>query len=303
MLWGKKALRVSAALVVAFAAAHTVERLKAPSLHRTILQSDEVISDHLSAFASDQGSTVPKSASLNGPSGDELEELVRITPVAATAPAPLRGACDPELRLAAVSGAMIHLSLAAPCNPGERIVVRHSGLSFTTRTAANGHAVMVLPALRSQAVVAVYLNDSRLVLGEVAVPDAKDYTRFAVVWEYPAELELRVADGDKVLVGSNVVSGSDHQRVMALGSDSVQSPVMAQVYSLAGADLGDATITGEIRITPASCGRTLRLETVFAAKGVTTRKEHQVAVPLCGTAGDILVLKNLAPAVKVAAPK
>jgi hypothetical protein len=79
--------------------------------------------------------------------------------------------------------------------------------------------------------------------------------------------------------------------------------VLARVYSVPGSDLGAADITGELRITPASCGRTLRLETVYSASGIATHAERSISVPLCGTAGDILVLKNLAPALKLAAPK
>jgi hypothetical protein len=137
----------------------------------------------------------------------------------------------------------------------------------------------------------------------VSVPDADGHTRFALVWEFPAELELRVTDGEKVLVGSSIVSGDDMQRVLSLGSASVQSPVLARVYTVPGGTLGDAEITGELRITPASCGRTLRVETLFSAAGKVTRTERQITVPLCGTAGDILVLKNLAPATKLSAPK
>ena len=300
MLWGKKLLWISAAVVVAFAAAHTAERLKASALERSLGLTAGASASESTEVATRAASTVPKSASLSSSFSDGL---VGITPVAATTVATARGECDPELRLAAVSGAMIHVSLAAPCNRGERIVVRHSGLSFALRTGSDGHAVTVVPALKSKALVAVYLQDSRLVLGEVSVPEAESYSRFAVIWETPTEMELRVAVGEKVLVGSNIVSSSETQKVMALGSASVQSPVLAQVYSTPGLDLGIAEITGEVRITPATCGRKLRVETVSSAKGIVTQREQMITVPLCGTAGDILVLKNLAPGVKVSPPK
>ena len=162
---------------------------------------------------------------------------------------------------------------------------------------------LMLPALKSDAMVAVYLQDSQLVLGKITVPDAASYTRLAVVWEPPAEVEMRVTDGEKVLVGTATPLPGEEQRVIALGMPSMQSPVLARVYSVPGAGLGDVDITGELRITPASCGRTLRLETVYSTSGQTTHTERAVAVPLCGTAGDILVLKNLAPAPTLAAPK
>ena len=137
---------------------------------------------------------------------------------------------------------------------------------------------------------------------KVTVPDAGNFARFAVMWEPPADLELRVTDGDKVLVGSSTPTG-ETQQVIALGSTTVPSPVLARVYSVPGATLGQADITAELRITAESCGRTLRVETVHSVQGLAVADERSVSVPLCGTAGDILVLKNLAPALTLAAPK
>jgi hypothetical protein len=303
MLSGKKVLRVSIALLVAFSAAHTAERLKGHSVDQSLLQSAVLFTTERPDVAKTPGSVVPKSASLSSTVGTDLDALVGITPVAATTTSPARGECDPELGLAAVAGAMIQVLLDAPCNRGERIVVRHSGLSFAARTGPDGQAVLMLPALKTEALVAVYFQDSRLALGKVAVPEAALHARFVLIWEYPTELELRVIDGEKVLVGSNTMSAGDMQRVLALGSASVQSPVLARVYTVPGTDLGDAEITGELRITPASCGRTLRVETIYSAAGIVTREERQIAVPLCGTSGDILVLKNLASDTTLSDPK
>jgi hypothetical protein len=303
MPWGKKLLRVFAALGVAFAAAHTAERLKAPAVEQSLLISAaRLVTENQDARPSPE-TAVPKSASLSGPVATGIGDLVGITSVAATTPAAGGDHCRPTLDLAAMTGAMIHLSLSAPCNRGERIVVRHSGLSFSAQTSADGRATVVLPALKTDAMVAVYLQDARLVLGKVTVPDAAAYSRYGIMWELPADLELRVTDGDKVLIGTTTPGLGSEQRVIALGVASVPSPVLARVYSVPGPDLGHADITGELRITPASCGRTLRVETVSSTKGVATHAQRTITVPLCGTAGDILVLKNLAPALKIAAPK
>lgn len=303
MLLGKKILRVAAALAVAAIAAHTAERLKAPAVEQSLLVSAAQIATAELSPDPSADSAVPKSASLSNASQDRVGDLTGITSVAATT-APAGGdRCRPELQLSALPGAMIRLAVAAPCNRGERFIVRHAGLSFSARTQADGRATVTLPALRTDALVAVYLQDSRLILGKVAVPDAAAYARFAIVWEMPAELELRVTDGDKVLVGSAAPVMGDEQRVIALGLDTVQSPVLARVYSVPGSSLGEADITGELRITPASCGRTLRVESVYSAAGIATHTERSISVPLCGTAGDILVLKNLAPAATLAAPK
>lgn len=300
MLWGKKVLRISAAVAVAFAAAHTAEKLKGPAVEQSLLVTAAELATARESAPADQ-SAVPESASLSSPVGSGLGEVVGITSVAASAPAAAGEECQPQLALAPLPGAMIEARLSAPCNRAERIVVRHSGLSFSAQTKADGVATVVLPAMRPDAMVAVYLQDSRLVLGKVTVPDAASYARYAIAWDSPVELELRVTDGDKVLVGSSVLHGTE-QQVMALGQANLPSPVLARVYSVPGRSLGQADITAELRITPVNCGRTLRVETVHSAGGITTQSEQMIAVPLCGTAGDILVLKNLAPALKLAAP-
>lgn len=304
MLWGKKLLRVAAALGVAFAAAHTAESLKGPVVHQPLLASTASLPPQPpAADAAVRRSAVPDSASLSTPADSGLGDLVGITTVAASAPPAGSEQCEPQLALAPLPGAMIQAQLTAPCNRNERIVVRHSGLAFSAVTRADGTAAVMLPALKTEAMVAVYLEDAQLVLGQVTVADAAAYARYAIVWDSPIELELRVTDGDKVLVGSLSPAEGSEPRVMALGHDRAADPVLARVYSVPGSDLGDADITGELRITPATCGQTLRVETLYATGGEVEQAEQSVTVPLCGTAGDILVLKNLAPAMKLAAPK
>jgi hypothetical protein len=303
MLWRYKILRISAALGVAFGAAHTAERLKAPAAEQSVLVAAARIASDADPKVAAEHSTVPQSASLSDPGKPGMDDLVGITPVAATLPVAGGDRCRPSLELSTLPGAMVHLSLSAPCNRNERVVIRHSGLSFAVRTQVDGTLTSLVPALKTEAMVAVYLQDSRLVLGKISVPDAVGYSRLALVWEPPAELELRVTDGHKVLVGNSTPMLGEEQHVIALGQESVQSPVLARVYSVPGTDLGQVEITGELRITPANCGRTLRLDTVYSSGGVASQTERAISVPLCGTAGDILLLKNLGAHLKLAAPK
>lgn len=304
MLWGKKVLRITAAVAVAALAAHTAESQKGNGAVQPLALTDvERLAAARPVTTSAGGGAIPQSASLGASSDVAMGNLVGITPVAASLPATAGDQCRPALQLEAAPGAMIWLTLTAPCNRNERIVVRHSGLSFATRTEPGGSTRLLIPALKSDAMVAVYLAESRLVLGKVTVPDAALYTRVAVTWEWPAEVELRATDGNRVLVAAAASLTGEPSRVMSFGAPDVQSPVMAHVYSVPGRDLGDVSLSAELRITPASCGRTLRLGTIYAANGRALASDRDVAVPLCGTAGDILLLKNLSPALKLAAPK
>jgi hypothetical protein len=303
MLWGKKFLRIAAAVAVAIAAAHTAESRKGQEAQQSLLLTLQREAAESARVTEATASAVPVSASMDVSPDAGLGELTGITSVAATMPPAAGDHCRPSMQLTAVEGAMIHLSLSAPCNRNQRIVVRHSGLSFAVKTRTDGAATVLFPAMKPDATVAVYLADARLVLGKLAVPEVAGYARLAVMWEWPAEVALRVTDGDKVLVGTAPRIGGDAPHVMSLGTPDVQSPIMAQVYSVPGRDLDPAQLTGELRITPASCGRTLRLDTVRSDAGVTSAMEQTVPVPLCGTAGDILLLKNLGAPLTLDAPK
>lgn len=302
MLWGKKFLRIAAAIAVAFVAAHTAESRKGQENQQSLMASVERDAESV-AVTGATVSPLPVSASMEVSPDAGLGELTGITSVAAVVPPEAGDHCRPAMQLSAVEGAMIHLSLSAPCNRNQRIVVRHSGLSFAVRTQTDGAATVLFPAMKPDATVAVYLADARLVLGKVAVPEITRFSRIAVMWEWPAEVALRVTDGDKVLVGTPPRIGSTAPDVFSLGTPDVQSPVMAEVYSVPGRHLEQAELTGELRITPASCGRTLRLDTVRSDAGVTSVSEQFVPVPLCGTAGDILLLKNLGADLTLSLPK
>jgi hypothetical protein len=301
MSWGKKLLRVTAVGLVAFAAGHTAETFKSPASARMTSSDLDEGATLRSEAALHIDNSVPRSASLSTGAGATLDDLVGIVPVAATTEAGSDN-CSPELQLAAIADAMISVSLSAPCNRGERIIVRHTGLAFAARTGADGRANLTIPALKSDAMVAVYLEGSRFALGNVLVPDVADFTRLALIWDAPAEIELRVRDGDKVLVGGSAPHVPTTPTIHEFGLATVQAPVFARVYSAPGTDLGETEITAELRINPETCGRTLRLEVLYSRNGLVALTDRQVAVPLCGTAGDILVLKNLAPTSKLAIP-
>lgn len=305
MLSGKKILRAAAVIVIALGAGHAAETLRAPAPDREV-NLDAVrksATPAVSAGSAAPDAALPRSASLTAPDKAGLENLIGITPVAASIPQGKDDPCTPTLALGASPGAMITLSLSAPCNRSERVVVRHSGLSFSAETGPGGSLALNLPALRRDALVAVYLGESQAILGRTTVPDAARFTRLGLVWDAPAEVELRITEGDRVLVGASSLPDPDGSGVTALGQSSLRSAILSSVYSVPGADLGDARITAELRITPETCGRTLRLTTVLASAGKVAEVSHDVAVPLCGTSGDILVLKNLAPATKIAAPR
>lgn len=299
MIGRKRVLRVIAVLSVAMATGHAVETLRASPTARA---------DLVQLQPNDPGTTaapataLPRSASLDAGTGGGMPAIIGITSVAATVEERAEGDCSPSLALAPTDRAMIDLLLQAPCDPGERVVIRHAGLSFTARTDAAGLVALRVPALESQALVAAYLEGSEVALASVAVPGLEGKARFAFQMAAPVVYDLRAEEGGQVFASSHAGDGLGHQRIVTLGNTAVSQPIMTQVYTFPSDNLDAAELTVELRVTPDTCSRTFPAETVLSRGGVAVRDTLSVALPLCGTGGDILVLKNLVRDPTLAAP-
>ena len=229
----------------------------------------------------------------SGGSGVSLPVLSDITPVAGTVAAVGQDGCAVKLALTPAPGAMIDLSLSAPCNLGERVVVRHSGLSFSANIGAEGQLRLQLPALEADALVATYLEGSEMVLAKIKVPEASSYFRFAMQMPYPSQFDLRAREGEQVYVAGKVGADGGQRRILSLGTIKATNPLLSQVYSVLKADLAAPDLTVELRISGETCGKTVPAETILSNGGAVSRLRFDVAVPPCGASGDILLLKNL----------
>ncbi|MBA3909748.1 MAG: hypothetical protein C0524_07630 [Rhodobacter sp.] len=304
MFGHKRILRVAAVLFVALAAGQLVETLRPTAAAGRSAAKPPGNVASLTAAGPVVGTVLPESASLVDGSGVGLPKLTGITSVAAVAEARGPTGCDIALDLAPAPGAMIELSLSAPCNRSERVVIRHSGLSFTALTAADGTLDLQLPALEPDALVATYFGGSGIALAKVEVPEATSYVRFAVQIPFPAQFDLRADEGGQVFVGSSFASNEGSlRRIAPLGTVKVAEPLLAQVYTFPTDGVATPDLTVELRITPDTCGRTLPVETLLARGGDVTVSKFSVSVPLCGTSGDILLLKNLLRDLTLAAPR
>jgi hypothetical protein len=246
----------------------------------------------------------PEHASPKAPDAEDLglDGIGRITPVAARLEA--ANGCAVSLTLTPQPGAMIALDLSAPCKPSERVVLRYSGLSFSAVTSAAGRVQLALPAFERDTLVTGYFEDAEVALAAVDVTDLGGITRFAVEMAHPAQYALRAQVDGLVYVGSAGFSAADaHPRIHVLGTSAVAQPILAQVYDFPSADLAATNLTVEVKITPETCGQTLPMTSLLSQDGAITLTKARVAIPLCGTSGDILVLKNLLPDLTLATPR
>jgi hypothetical protein len=288
----KRLLRVTAVLTVALATGQAVENLRS---------SAAVAAAEGSIASADR---LPESASLSAGGDTLISDLRGITPVASASERPTGDACSPSLALTAAADAMIDVVLLAPCDPGERIAIRHAGLSFTAQMGLDGRLSLSLPALETEALVAAYFEGSSIALASIVVPDVADHFRFAFQAPYPLDFQLRAEEGGTVYAGGVGGPGRiESGRIVTLGSDTVAQPMLAQVYTFPGADAGSSILSVEVRITDQTCSRSFVAETWISQGGFVTAKPLPVAIPLCGTSGDILVLKNLVPDMTLVAPR
>ncbi len=300
MIGRKRVLRVAAVLSVAVAAGHVVETLRVSA--DSLADLREVSSTDLIALAT-PSVRVPGASMLASGARVELPSLVGITPVAASTDGRPNDDCAASLALAPSADAMIDVALSAPCGAGQRVVIRHSGLSFTGQIGPDGQLALQLPALTAEAMVSAYFEDSQVALANVSVPEVAGKVRFAFQMGYPARFDMRAAEDGQVYAASSGLSLLGGTRpIVTLGSTLVSQPILAQVYTFPTASLSTADLTVEVRITDETCSRTFMAEVMTSVAGNITATALPVALPLCGTSGDILVLKNLVTAPTLATP-
>lgn len=274
MFGRKRILRVLVVLAIAMATGHIVETLR--------------------------GARPAEAAFVDRTVGAALPDLAGITSVSAAVDGP-PDPCAPRLDLTPAPGAMLNVALLAPCHVGERVLLRHSGLSFTTQVGLDGAVRLDLPALAETSLVAAYFEGSGVVLQSVVVPDAARYTRFAFQAAHPLQFDLRVTDAGRVYSGKG--AGDATGPIVTLGTTAVREPLLAQVYTSSGPDFAAVDLTVELRITPETCSRTFMAETLTVERGIAVQSNLPITVPLCGSAGDILVLKNLVGATTLLVPE
>jgi len=222
--------------------------------------------------------------------------------------APSVAASDPcavTLDLAADPGAMIGLTLLAPCAPSARIVLRHAGLAVTAQTTTSGSLFLALPALETDANVEVMFPGGKTVGAAVRVADLGAARRFVVQWQADDAFQLFGHEPDRVVSAANPgfppyaslpATGGFLTR---LGDPSAALPLFAEVYTLPAN--GTADVVVEAAVTAATCGRELIAETLSSVAGSVIRTDLTVAMPDCSAVGDFLVLNNLAPDLTLAA--
>jgi hypothetical protein len=216
-------------------------------------------------------------------------------PEAATAEA----ICPVTLDVAIVPGAMIGVTLIAPCAPNSRVVLRHEGLAITGLTTATGALFTSLPALSAAAKIEATLADGIRVATEIDVPEALNFRRFGVQWQGEDAFQVNAyengaeygAPGHIYGVQPGLASDAGGY-LQILGDPAAPMPLLAEIYTYPVAS-APVRVEVEAAVTDKTCGRELLAETIATQDAEVIVTELTFAMPECDAIGDFLVLNNL----------
>lgn len=216
--------------------------------------------------------------------------------------------CEYTLTADTAPGAMVALSLNAPCAKSERFTLHHNGLMFTQVTDEGGHASMLVPALAKTAVFIVAFPNGDGAVANADVESVDYYHRVAIQWQGDSGVQLHALEfGAEIGSDGHVWSAArrdvaaaadgDQGFMTLLGDSDQPEALMAEIYtfpsSLHGRD-GSVSLSVEAEVTQANCARDIEAQALETQPGGgLTVKELTLAIPECDAVGDFLVLKNL----------
>ncbi len=216
--------------------------------------------------------------------------------------------CAASLTASPLPGALVEVTLFAPCQPLNRVVLRQGPLAVTGLTSVAGLLVTTLPAFEDPAAVTVLFADGTRIEAMTEVPDLVRFDRIAVQWMAQDAFQIHAyADGAEFGTLGHVSSaapravGDRGDFVIAVGTADVDRPLRAEVYTYPADNPADVRVDGEAALTPLTCGREIIGETLHRIAGGVAVRDLTVAMPDCDDAEGYLVLQDVGADVTLAA--
>ena len=223
--------------------------------------------------------------------------------------------CEIKATAKPIAGAMVSLTLSAPCAPNERLTIHHNGMMFTNTTDSHGFSELIAPALTEQAVFVLALANGDGAVVETTVYDLDQFDRIALQWQGRAGFQLHAREfGADYNAPGHVWAGTEPDVValingesgflMQLGDIHAPEPLLAEVYTFQtgnAAQNGVVDLSVEAEVTAMNCGREIEAQSIeMNANGSLKTRDLVLAVPGCESIGGFLVLNNLVSDLKVA---
>ncbi|WFE76141.1 hypothetical protein [Roseinatronobacter sp. S2] len=206
--------------------------------------------------------------------------------------------CSANIALEASVDALLNMRLSAPCNASQRVVISHGDLAFSAYTDEDGAFSAYIPALAEDASVDAFLEDGTLLQASTTVPDVTLHHRVIVQWTGDFGLSLHAFHQDAAYGSSGHIHASrpfdpDLQEafVISLGETHGPDAMMAHIYSVPVAMLGQSRVELEAAHDFRSCGKDLSAYVLQSDGGQTAGlKELSLAMPDCGPDQGVAVI-------------
>lgn len=258
--------------------------------------------------------TDPKPAPDKGDVFASAADELDLPPAASMAPAePEVAGCATDVDATAVPGAVLKLTVTAPCHSGESVAFEHAGLKFSEQLGPDGSLTVEVPAMTELADVSIGFADGAKAAVEITVPDFDAFERIAVVWQGATGLQLHALEG-----------GADYGEAGHLWADTPGTPdaaiagtggfisvlgstsggFAADVYTYPSALMRQGVepeVSVEAQVMENTCGGEIEGWILRTSPGNAPRVEPlTMVVPGCDAVGEYLVLKNLPVELKLA---
>lgn len=216
--------------------------------------------------------------------------------------------CEMSAQTTALAGALVELTLTAPCHTNARVTIEHEGLAFSDTMPPEGVLVRTIPVLKADAeIVALFATGGKIV-SHNHVPNLKFYDRVVMqsagadgIEMHAREIGANYGDDGHVWSGAGrsatVLSEERGGFLTALGDASLPDALTAQVYTFP-ADVNSiyqsVNLTIETEVTDKNCANDVVARVTQIAGGKKTSEQAlTLAVPDCDAIGQFLVLNNL----------
>lgn len=228
-------------------------------------------------------------------------------------PDPAIASCEIAFEATPQPGAMIALTLSAPCNAGGKVEFDHAGLKFSDQLGPEGDFFLLVPAMTEDAIIVASFESGQSQSAKTTVPDFTNFERVALMWKGAIGLQLHALEngssyGDPGHVWAEAPATPEAATAGTGGFLSVLGSTAegyaADVYTYPAVLMADGVepqVSIEAQVMENTCGSRIEGSVLRTNAGrAPTAEPLEIAVPGCDAVGEYLVLNNLPQDLKLA---
>lgn len=216
--------------------------------------------------------------------------------------------CDTRLSSKRQPAAMVELTIVSPCFADTGIVVHHEDLLFSAVTDDEGEAVVMVPALVTDAEFSVSVGNVLQATTDIFVPELRQYDRAVLQWASADNMRLHALEGGAQIGdpghvwSASIHSAQDtregrHGFVVYLGETDVEIAYQAEVYTFPAGQMNrDAAVDLRVGVSvdEDNCGREVDASTIQTNAGqMLVRSEIVALMPECDQVGEVVFFSDM----------